>query len=216
MQILKDAKKFFLCFISTSCEGNEMGTESVTKARQKRKRELVYIMGGECVLCGYDKCMAALEFHHVDKTTKTRQLSGSIRYSWEKDVEEVKKCALVCSNCHKEIEAFGLTVETSFDEERYKEITALKENKKHLCKKCGKEIDNKSIYCHECWSVLNRKIERPTREELKQLIRNNSFNSIANMLGVADNTIRKWCKDYCLPHRAKDIKLISDKDWELI
>ena len=193
-----------------------MGTESVTKSRQKRKRELVYIMGGKCVLCGYDKCLAALEFHHVDKSTKTRQLSGSIRYSWESDVEEVKKCALVCSNCHKEIEAFGLTVETTFDEERYQEITSLKENKKYVCKKCGKEISSTSTYCQDCWSLLNRRVERPSREEMKQLIRNNSFKSLAKMFGVADNTIRRWCKDYQLPYRTKDIKLISDTDWELI
>ena len=193
-----------------------MGTKSVTKARQKRKKELVYIMGGKCVLCGYDTCIAALEFHHVDKSTKERQLSTGNCHSWEEDVEEVKKCALVCSNCHKEIEAFGLNVEISFDEERYKEITALKEKKKYLCKKCGKEIDNTSTYCRSCWSILNRKIERPPREELKNLIRNNSFISIAKMFGVADNTIRNWCKDYNLPHRTNDIKLISDEDWELV
>lgn len=33
-----------------------MGAEAVTKARQKRKADLVYIMGGKCCLCGYDKC----------------------------------------------------------------------------------------------------------------------------------------------------------------
>ena len=71
-----------------------MGAKSVTEARQKRKRELVYIMGGKCVLCGYDKCIAALEFHHVDKSTKERQLSSGNCHSWEEDVEEVKKCAI--------------------------------------------------------------------------------------------------------------------------
>lgn len=193
-----------------------MGSKSVTAARQKRKQELVYIMGGKCVLCGYNKCIAALEFHHIDKSTKSRGLSNGNCHSWEEDVEEVKKCTLVCSNCHKEIEAFGLTVATSFDEEKCKEITALKEKKKYLCKRCGKEIDNTSTYCRDCWSFLNRKVERPSKEELKQLIRNDSFKSIARTFGVSDNTIRKWCKDYNLPHRAKDIELISDKDWELI
>lgn len=121
-------KSSFLYFISTSYEGDEMGTKSVT-TRQKRKQELVYIMGGKCVLCGYNRCVAALEFHHIDKSTKTRELSTGANHSWESDVEEVKKCALVCSNCHKEIEAFGLTVETTFDEEKYKEVTALKEKR---------------------------------------------------------------------------------------
>lgn len=47
-----------------------MGAEAVTKARQKRKADLVYIMGGKCSICGYDKCQQALEFHHIDKSTK--------------------------------------------------------------------------------------------------------------------------------------------------
>ena len=163
-----------------------MSAKSVTAARQKRKRELVYIMGGKCSICGYDKCIAALEFHHVNKSTKNRGLSDGNCYSWEKDVEEVKKCALVCSNCHKEIELLGLEVETSFDEKRFQEISSSKKSK------------------------------RPNRENLKALIRNDSFTAIAQTFGVVENTIKKWCKHYNLPHKISEIELISDKDWELV
>ena len=51
---------------------------------------------------------------------------------------------------------------------------------------------------------------------LKKLIRNNSISNVAKMFNISDNALRKWCKDYKLPHRMKDIKLISDEDWELI
>lgn len=199
-------------------EGDEMGAKNVTAARQKRKQELVYIMGGKCVLCGYDKCIAALEFHHIDKSQKERQLSSGNCHSWEEDVQEVKKCALVCSNCHKEIEFFKLNVETTFDEEKYKEITAQKEkeNAINCCKKCGVEIDRQALFCRSCWSLLNRKVERPTREELKQLIRQNSISFVAKMFNISDNALRKWCKDYKLPHRKKDIALISDEEWASI
>ena len=195
-----------------------MGAKNVTAARQKRKQELVYIMGGKCVLCGYDKCIAALEFHHIDKNQKERQLSSGNCHSWEEDVKEVKKCALVCSNCHKEIEFFKLNIETTFDEEKYKEITAQKEKEKVInrCKKCGVEIDRQAHYCVECWCILSRKAERPPREELKQLIRNNTFADLSRMFDVSDNSIKKWCKKYQLPHKVTDIKLISDEDWELI
>lgn len=195
-----------------------MSAKNVAAARQKRKQELVYIMGGKCSLCGYDKCIAALEFHHVDKSQKERQLSSGNCYSWEEDVKEVRKCALVCSNCHKEIEFFKLDIETTFDEEKCKEITAQKEQEKTIncCKKCGKEIDRKAHYCTECWYIISRKTKRPSREELKNLIRDNSLASIARMFDVSDSSIQKWCKSYQLPHKVSEIKLISDEDWELI
>lgn len=199
-------------------EGDEMGAKNVTAARQKRKQELVYIMGGKCALCGYDRCIVALEFHHIDKSKKERQLSSGNCHSWEEDVKEVKKCALVCSNCHKEVEAFGLNVEITFDEERYQEINTQKEQEKKVnkCRRCGVEIDKQAKYCRSCWSLLNRRIERPSREELKHLIRNNSISSVAKIFNISDNALRKWCKNYKLPHRKKDIGLISDTDWELV
>lgn len=195
-----------------------MGAVSVTAARQKRKQELVYIMGGKCSLCGYNRCIAALEFHHIDKSQKERGLSSGNCHSWEDDVKEVKKCALVCSNCHKEIEAFGLNVEVTFDEKKYQEINAQKEQEKKVnkCKKCGIEIDRQATYCRLCWSLLNRRVERPSREEFKMLIRSNSISAVAKMFNISDNALRKWCKDFCLPHRTKDIELISDEDWDLI
>ena len=52
-------KKFIYTHSSVFDEGDKMGAKSVTLARQKRKRELVEIMGSKCVLCGYDKCIAA-------------------------------------------------------------------------------------------------------------------------------------------------------------
>ena len=197
-----------------------MSYKDVKAIRQKRKEDLVYVMGGKCVLCGYDKCMSALEFHHVDKSKKERQLSTGNYRKWEDDIEEVKKCALVCSNCHREIEAFGLDVDISFDQEKYEEITAKKaqekERKINYCRKCGVEIDRDAFYCKLCWPTLSRKVERPSREKLKDLIRSNSFLTLSKMFDVSDNAIRKWCISYQLPHKSSDIKLISDEDWKLI
>ena len=195
-----------------------MSAKNVIAARQKRKQELVYIMGGKCALCGYDRCIAALEFHHIDKSQKEWGLSSGNCHSWEEDVEEVKKCILVCSNCHREIEAFDLVVETSFDEEKCNEITSIKEQEAAVnrCRRCDKEIDPKAFYCTECWHFLSRKTQRPSRDDLKNLVRYNSFAAVAKMFDVSDNTIRKWCQYYNLPYRVNDIKLISDEDWDLI
>jgi hypothetical protein len=78
--------------------------ESVVKRRRKIKKMSVEYKGGKCVKCGYCKCIDALEFHHKDPTKKDFGIAkkGFTR-SWEKVKEELDKCDLVCSNCHKEI-----------------------------------------------------------------------------------------------------------------
>lgn len=193
-----------------------MGAEAVTKARQKRKADLVYIMGGKCCLCGYDKCQQALEFHHIDKSTKEYGLSSGNCHKLEDDIKEVKKCALVCSNCHKEIEVFKYETFNTFDEQRYNEIVELRKKEERTCKNCGKEISVGATYCSDCWSLVKRKVDRPEREELKFLIRNFPFTQIAKQYGVVDNTIRKWCDAYNLPRTKKEISSLSDFEWESI
>ena len=70
-------------------------------------------------------------------------------------------------------------------------------------------------YCsYECSAKSQRKVfERPTREELKSLIRSTSFVAIGRQYGVTDNAIRKWCKAMQLPYKTQDIKLYSDEEW---
>lgn len=62
--------------------------------------------GARCEVCGYDKCMEALEFHHLNESDKNFGLSekGYAR-SWKRVEKELKKCVLLCANCHREIHA---------------------------------------------------------------------------------------------------------------
>ena len=78
---------------------------AVAKRRRKLKKSLVEYMGGECSICSYNKCIAALEFHHVDPTQKKFgiSVSGNTR-SLNKLKAEADKCILVCANCHREID----------------------------------------------------------------------------------------------------------------
>jgi len=71
----------------------------------KRKLELIAQMGGRCVRCGYDRNLAALNWHHLDPGQKSFALdlrSLSNRRTTEIRTE-VAKCILVCANCHAEI-----------------------------------------------------------------------------------------------------------------
>lgn len=83
--------------------------------RRKKIREMaIEFLGGKCVFCGYDRCTAALDFHHIDEQEKSFGLSqDGMTRSWEKTKQELEKCILVCSNCHREIHAncIGFSIE---------------------------------------------------------------------------------------------------------
>ena len=75
------------------------------KARLERKRVLVDLCGGRCLHCGYNQCVAALEFHHCDPADKVFALSkGNLLRPWPVLLIEVEKCDLLCANCHRELE----------------------------------------------------------------------------------------------------------------
>lgn len=57
--------------------------------------------GGKCIKCGYDKCLKALEFHHLNPKEKDFTISND-NFKLLNAIEESKKCILLCSNCHKE------------------------------------------------------------------------------------------------------------------
>lgn len=81
---------------------------SVQKRRKKIKQMAIDYKGGCCQIknCGYNKCNAALEFHHLDPNEKDFSLSYKGHCTaWEKVKEELDKCILVCANCHREIHA---------------------------------------------------------------------------------------------------------------
>jgi hypothetical protein len=80
-------------------------SEAVTKRRRDLKRRLVEEAGGRCVACGYERCIAALHFHHLDPATKSFAVAGAgITRSLAVSRAEAAKCILLCANCHAEVE----------------------------------------------------------------------------------------------------------------
>lgn len=77
--------------------------KKISEYRRQLKVLAVEYKGSKCQMCGYDKCIAALEFHHLDPTKKdfTIANSGHIR-SFNNIIPELDKCILLCSNCHRE------------------------------------------------------------------------------------------------------------------
>jgi hypothetical protein len=95
-------------------------SEAVLRCRRDRKETLALEAGGACKLCGYDKHLAALEFHHPDPAEKEFGIAeAGVTRSLEKCREEARKCILLCSNCHAAVEAgdIALPLESETDPE---------------------------------------------------------------------------------------------------
>ncbi len=60
----------------------------------------------ECTKCG-EKTTVCLDFHHLDKSVKDKSLALSIKWGWGKEriLEEINKCVVLCSNCHRKFHA---------------------------------------------------------------------------------------------------------------
>ena len=68
------------------------------------KKWAVEYKGGKCCKCGYDKCLDALDLHHLNPAEKDFNLSDrNLSLDWVEITPELDKCILVCANCHREI-----------------------------------------------------------------------------------------------------------------
>ena len=55
-----------------------------------------------CIDCGYRKHPAALQFDHIDPTTKGFVICSSLSRCWKSILGEIEKCVIRCANCHAE------------------------------------------------------------------------------------------------------------------
>lgn len=82
-----------------------------TNARRKDKRnQCIKYAGGKCKNCGYNACLDALDFHHIDPLEKSFELSSHWNKKFATLKVEIDKCLLLCSNCHREVHAGFLDI----------------------------------------------------------------------------------------------------------
>ena len=91
---------------------------SLNEYRERKRlllRRLALFKG--CLVCGYKRSHHALCYHHVDASTKLMEVSriANENYGWQKLRTEIRKCVVLCMNCHAEVHAglIDLTLESS-------------------------------------------------------------------------------------------------------
>lgn len=84
----------------------ECKTKITKKRRDHFKQQCVDYKGERCQCCGYNACNHALDFHHIDPKVKSFSIGAWTKTKFTQEVlDELDKCVLVCSNCHREIHA---------------------------------------------------------------------------------------------------------------
>lgn len=199
--------------------------QRTTIKRQSAKKAGVNLLGGKCLKCGIEKHYL-LDFHHLDKTTKDGTPSKMLADSKiEEFFLEIQKCALLCSNCHQEFHY--LEANENIDIETYLEMSMeeiMQLNQKSAinrgyqrqeiyCKECGASITRDSVsgLCRNCLAKSKRVVERPTKNELlnKLIELKGNFTQAGILYGVSDNAVRKWCKNYQIPHKSSEYKNVE-------
>lgn len=95
---------------------------NLKNSRLRLKEKLVAYKGGKCEICGYDKCITALEFHHLNPDEKEFGIGTNDILSFEKNKKEVDKCILVCANCHREIHYRDVLLKKEEEKKKEKEV----------------------------------------------------------------------------------------------
>lgn len=151
-----------------------------------------------------------LELHHIDGDHYNNELSNLM---------------LVCPNCHAQLTSAQNNNKTSYSYGYYltKQLgmtnnelgissSTYKAKRTNRCIDCGKPIVSTSTRCVEC-SLKYRSSCPYNRKELKELIRTTSFSELGRINNVSDNAVRKWCKNFDLPTKSREIKKYTDEQW---
>ena len=147
----------------------------------------------KCSICGINNWLGkdiSLQLDHINGDNHDNRLEN---LRW------------LCPNCHSQTETF-CGKQTKKNHTTKNGIT--KEKVQYYCIDCGKEITANSVRCVECARIARRTVERPDKEELRQILIQNSGNfvQVGRSFNVTDNTIRKWCVGYNLPSHSSDYK----------
>lgn len=212
---MTDIRICAMCNKKKTKRNRKLCTTCVTSVRRYRNKiAAIQLMGGKCNRCGWSGNMAGFEFHHKNDD-KEFAISKISNRSWPRVKEELEKCELLCSTCHR-IEHCKFKNRIDFLKDyisndkdiddliceylgQPKRTKPIKKSQKCKSSKCSNVVYEPRKYCsYKCSRQDHRKVDRPSKEILKIDLDNLSYRAIGRKYGVSDNTIRKWAKSYNL------------------
>lgn len=179
-------------------------SEHVKKWRKSCKERIVTAMGGKCCICGYNRCQASLVLHHLDPAQKDFGL-GQVTANpknWNDIVQELRKCVMVCHNCHNEIHSdmTEVPVDAPRFNEEYATYTVVKtlgtihEEVLDPCPVCQKLKPTYQKYCSlSCSGKSKYKVDWDKIDLVKEL-KTKSARQLSEELGCSDGAIHKRMK----------------------
>ena len=69
--------------------------------RRKIKQKAIELFGSVCLDCKQSYPLSVYDFHHLDPETKDVSIKTLYNSTWDKLEIELKKCVLLCANCHR-------------------------------------------------------------------------------------------------------------------
>ena len=109
-----------------------MNKKSIQILLLAKKIKGIKLLGGKCEICGNENIFH-LSFHHIDDN-KEFQISSSMNYRWSTIEKEIKKCRLLCENCHTEKHYYE---DNKGDKSRRNDKLIYLEYKGDKCEICG-------------------------------------------------------------------------------
>lgn len=187
-------------------------------ASRSKQTDIIKYLGSKCRHCGYDLYLSSLDIHHLDPSKKDKNFNTHRYWSWDRILNEIENCILLCRNCHgayhnglindndlikiplpNDINDIreNIDIEYKIQDEQV-HGNAVKRLKNKICPICNNEyspINSKQKYCsNKCSRLAHRKVERPSYEQLLKDLEdlNNNFCAVGRKYNVSDNCIRKW------------------------
>lgn len=147
---------------------SEVFVENSNYSRGNIKKRIIkeLLLKYECEICGNSG-------EHQNKRLSL-QLDHKNGVNNDNRLENLR---FLCPNCHSQTQTYG---------------GKLKKNT-YFCD-CGNEMYKTSNKCKQCLSKQQRKVDRPSIEQLKEDVKNLGYSATGRKYGVSDNAIRKWLK----------------------